>query len=134
METLCARHLLRERTAVMSHATGREIAYKLIASGYPGLPVVNKQMELVGMVTEFDLLKAIKEGTPIDSIAAEKIMSGKPTTAVLDTPANKLIEMMIVNNFSVIPIMGQTRLLGVVSRHEIMDAYTDPDFHQLFKD
>ena len=134
METLCARHLLREKTAVMSHATGRDIAYKLIASGYPGLPVVNKQMELIGIVTEFDLLKAIKEGTPIDSIAAEKIMSGKPTTAVIDTPVNKLIEMMIMNNFSVIPIMGQTRLLGVVSRHEIMDAYTDPDFHQFFQD
>jgi CBS domain-containing protein len=132
METLSARHLLREKTAVMSNATGREIAYKFATTGYPGLPVVNERMELVGVVTEFDLLKAILEGIVMDSIVAEKIMSRNPTTADIDTPAQKLIEMMIGNHFTVIPIVGNSRFVGVVSRHAIMDAYADPDFYRLF--
>ncbi|MDH4232275.1 MAG: CBS domain-containing protein [Nitrospirota bacterium] len=132
METLSSRYLLRRWVAVMSDATGRDIIYKFLASGDPGLPVVNKQMEIVGVVTEYDILGALKDGMSLDGIVAEKIMSKTPITADMDTPAKKLMEMMIENNLTIIPIVDKNRFLGIVNRHEILNAYVDVNFHKFF--
>ncbi len=134
METLSARYLIRGRVAVMSDATGREIIYKFMATGDPGLPVVNEQMEIVGVVTEYDILRALKEGMSLDNIVAEKIMSHTPITADADTPAKKLMEMMLENNLTIIPIIDKNRFLGIVSRYEILNAYADVNFYKYFRD
>jgi CBS domain-containing protein len=63
METMAARHLLGKKVGLDVDSTGREIAYKFLSSGYPGLPVVDVRMEVIGVVTEYDLLGAIKAGT-----------------------------------------------------------------------
>lgn len=134
METLSARYLLRGKVAVMSDATGREIIYKFMATGDPGLPVVNEQMEIVGVVTEYDILSALKEGMALDDIVAEKIMSRTPITADVDTPAKKLMEMMLENNLTIIPIVDKSRFLGIVSRYEILNAYADVNYYKFFGD
>jgi len=133
METLSARYLIRGRVAVMSDTTGREIIYKFMATGDPGLPVVNEQMEIVGVVTEYDILRALKEGMSLDDIVAEKIMSSTPITADADTPAKTLMEMMLENNLTIIPIIDKNRFLGIVSRYEILNAYADVNFYKYFK-
>lgn len=129
-----ARHLLGKKVGLAPDSTGREMAYKFISSGYPGLPVVDGHMEVVGVVTEYDLLGAIKAGTEMDDVAAGLIMSGSPLTADIDTPVMKLIEMMIDNRFTVIPIVSNKRFVGLVSRQEIIEAHVDPFVRRLFKE
>lgn len=118
--------LMHRRVAVRPDATGREIAYGFMSTGLPGLPVINEDMEVIGIVTEFDLLGALREGIKLDEFTAKKIMSKKPITADTETPAEKLIEMMLENNFTVIPIVRDKKLVGVVDRFSIMDAYVEP--------
>jgi CBS domain-containing protein len=134
METMAARHLLGKKVGLDVDSTGREIAYKFLSSGYPGLPVVDVRMEVIGVVTEYDLLGAIKAGTEMDDVVASKIMSGGPMTADIDTPVKKLIDMMIDNNLTVIPIVSSKRFVGVVSRQEIIEAHVDPFVRRLFED
>ena len=134
METMLAQHLLGKRVAIAPDSTGREIAYKLLSSGYPGLPVVNGQSEIVGVVTEYDLLGAVKAGMDMDGIVADKIMSATPVIAESGTPVKKLVDMMIDNHFTVIPIVSNKKFVGVVSRQEIIDAYVDPYVRRLFRE
>ncbi len=48
-------------TAATRKTNGRDLSVKLLSGMYSGLPVVDKGT-VVGVVTEFDLLKSVKEG------------------------------------------------------------------------
>jgi CBS-domain-containing membrane protein len=96
----------------------REVFFKMLATGCPGLPVINDKMELTGVITAFDLLKAIRKGISLDDITVDQIVSNTitvpraypwvsmaPQSADMDTPLETLIDMMINNNYTIIPIV-----------------------------
>ena len=129
-----AKYVMCKKTGLTLNTPGREVVYKLMATGCPGLPVVNDQMEVIGVVTGFDLLRAVKEGREPETITVEKIMSGPPKTADLDTPLETLIDMMTENRSSIIPIVKGKRLVGIVSGLEILDTYVEPHHYRSFEE
>ncbi len=64
-------------TAATRKTNGRDLSVKLLSGMYSGLPVVDKG-KVVGVVTEFDLLNAVKEGKDLQKIFAEDIMTKEP--------------------------------------------------------
>jgi CBS domain-containing protein len=114
------------RTTISPDETGKEIVYRLMTTGFPGLPVVNENKEIMGIVTEFDILGNIREGKNLDEITAGQIMSKEPITTGIETPVEYLIEMMLENNCTIIPIVKDKKLVGVVDRHSIIDAFVEP--------
>lgn len=133
---IIAKHIMfmHRRASVRPSATGREIIYKLISTGLPGLPVINENMEVKGIVTEFDILGNIREGMRLDEITAERIMSKDPRTTDLETPAEKIIEMMLEYNLTMIPITKDKKLMGIVDRASLIEAYAAPDlYHRDFE-
>lgn len=122
-------HIMREKVSVAPDTTAREVSHKIIASGLPGLPVVNDAMEVVGMVTEYHILGALREDLDLDAIPAEQLMIKAPLTADVTTPPNDLIKMLLVNNCcAVIPIVHNNKYVGLISRHTLMDIYTSPHY------
>ena len=126
--------LTPKRASIRLNTTGKEIAFKLMSTGLPGLPVVNENMEINGIVTAFDLLGALREGMDLDEFNAERIMSKEPKTAAIETSAEELIEMMLENNFTMIPIIKDKKLVGIVDRATLMDAYIEPALKQYTKE
>jgi CBS domain-containing protein len=126
--------LTHKRASIRLDTTGKEIAFKLMSTGLPGLPVVNENMEINGIVTAFDLLGALREGMDLDEFNAERIMSKEPKTAGIETSAEELIEMMLENNFTMIPIIKDKKLVGIVDRATLMDAYIEPALKQYIKE
>jgi len=107
----------------------------MMASGCPGIPVVNEQSEVIGIVSMCDILKAAKEkGSEIDKITAEQIMSKTPITADRDTSLDDLAKIMFENNYSVIPIVKGKKLIGIVSAREIIDTYVEPHLYSTFEE
>ena len=130
-----AKYVMCKRTAVLKNTTGREVVYKMMASGCPGIPVVNEESEVVGIVSMCDILKAAKENGPeIEKITAEQIMSKAPITADRDTSLDDLAKMMFENNYSVIPIVKGKKLVGIVSAREIIDTYVEPHLYSTFEE
>ena len=107
---------------------GRDIANKLLSSRLTGIPVVNdkESRQVIGVITEMNLLGIFREGMNPQDFTAEKIMSGVPKTADISTPAEELIDIMVENNFTMIPITKNSRLVGVVDRCSMMDFYMSP--------
>jgi len=107
---------------------GRDIANKLLSSRLTGIPVVSDKdsRKVIGVITEMNLLGIFREGMDPEDFTAEKIMSGVPKTADIDTPAEELIDIMVENNFTMIPITKNSRLVGVVDRCSMMDFYMSP--------
>jgi CBS domain-containing protein len=126
---LRAKQIMSERISVGPDTTVKEAARKMMAYGQPGLPVVNDNMEVVGVITEYNVLGAIREGMKLNTIPASRIMTTEPTTADIDTSSEDLIQMMLMNNFTFIPIVNKNKYVGMVSRHSIMDACVSPDYN-----
>jgi CBS domain-containing protein len=130
-----AKYIMCERTAVKDDMSGKEVVFKLMATGCPGLPVINDQQEVVGVVTMCDILKAAKEqGAGMNAVTAEKVMSKVPVLADPETPVEELSKMMVENNYSVIPIVKGKKLLGIVSGREIVDTYVEPHLYASFEE
>jgi CBS domain-containing protein len=130
-----AKYIMCKRTAVLKNTSGREVVYKMMASGCPGIPVVNEQSEVIGIVSMCDILKAAKErGSEIDKITAEQLMSTTPITADRDASLDDLAKMMVENNYSAIPIVKGKKLVGIVSAREIVDTYVEPHLYSAFEE
>jgi acetoin utilization protein AcuB len=111
------------------------VVFKLMATGCPGLPVVNEGSEVVGVVTMCDILRAAKQnGAAMNDVTAEQVMSAVAVTADPDTSVEELSKMMVENNHSVVPIVKGKKLLGVVSGREIVDTYVEPHLYSMFEE
>ncbi len=128
-----AKYIMCKKAAVNKALSGREIVYKMMGTGCPGLPVVDEKTEVIGVVNMCDILKATHEkGAAMNDITAEQLMSKVPVTAGPDTSVEDLSKMMIENNYSFIPIVKGKKLLGIISGREIVETYVEPHLYSSF--
>jgi CBS domain-containing protein len=128
-----AKYVMCKKSAVTKETRGRDVVFKLMATGCPGLPVVDEQSEVVGIVTMCDMLAASKDkGDAINELTAEQVMSKVPVTAGPDASLEELSRLMVEHNYSVIPIVKGKKLLGVVGGREIVDTYVEPHLYSVF--
>ncbi len=128
---LHAKDLMRKKVAIGTDATLKEAAHKMISTGLPGLPVLNDRMEVVGVVTEFNVLGAIREGMDLEKTSTARIMTPEPVTADINASCHDLIQLMLLNNYTVIPILSNGKYAGAVSRFSVMDAYLSPRYSSI---
>jgi CBS domain-containing protein len=63
--------------AAREGTTAREISVRLLIGNFNGLPVIDSNIKLVGIVTAVDILRAIRQGKNLDSLRAIDIMIQK---------------------------------------------------------
>jgi predicted transcriptional regulator len=74
--------------AARASTTAREIGTKLLIGNFNGLPVVDNNIKLIGIVTAVDIFQAIRQGKNLDSLTAIDIMTQNPVTVNQDTDIN----------------------------------------------
>ncbi|UJS16191.1 MAG: CBS domain-containing protein [Candidatus Jettenia sp.] len=121
-------------TAAKKKTIGRDLAIKLLSGMYSGLPVVDDNGKVIGVVSEFDLLKVIKNGKALEQVTAEEIMSKNPICVSENTPVDEIIDLMTKHNIIRIPIIRNDVLVGVVSRCDILSSIVEPEFVTVFAD
>ncbi len=115
-------------TAAKKKTIGRDLAVKLLSGMYSGLPVVDDNGKVIGVVSEFDLLKAIHSGKALEQVKAEDIMSKNPICVSENTSVEEIIELMIKNNVIRVPVVRNGNLVGVISRCDILSSVVEPEF------
>lgn len=121
-------------TAAKKKTIGRDLAVKLLSGMYSGLPVVDDNGKVIGVVSEFDLLKVIRNGKALEQVAAEEIMSKNPICVSENTPIEEVIDLMTKHNIIRIPVIRNDVLVGVVSRCDILSSIVEPEFVTVFAD
>ena len=119
--------LMQRKAAVKPDATLREVAHKMMYTGLPEISVVNNDKEILGVITEIDFIRAIKDGMNADEIMADKIMTRDPLTADVENSIDDVMDWMINNNFKMIPVLKNNKIVGVLSRDAIIEAYLESD-------
>lgn len=121
-----------------------ETARKMADAGISGVPVVDAEGKVVGVISEKDFLAhmgAPKTGAfmqviadclagggcvamPIRRKTAADIMTAPARTAPPDTPVSDLSKQMAEQNINRIPIVETSgRLMGIISRGDLIQSY-----------
>ncbi len=110
-----------------------------------GLPVVNDEGRLVGIITQSDLVtqqkrmplpsiftlldgfislgstdKLEREMQKIAALTVAQAMTPDPVTVGPDTPLEELATLMVEHKFHTLPVVEGTRLTGVVGKEDIL--------------
>jgi CBS domain-containing protein len=129
---------------VQPSASVKEVAKLLLEQGISAVPVVDDQGKLVGVVSEGDLLHRPEIGserrrswwllglTDEETLAAEYVkahahkvadaMTQKVITAAPDASLHELATLMEANAIKRVPIVEDGRLVGIVSRANLVRA------------
>ena len=122
-----------------------KIAYLMSEYAISGLPVVNKDRQVVGVITEMDMIvrnarfKMPTYFVILDSIiylerpkhfqdrlrhvlgaTAKEIMSKPPATISPDSTIEELASLMVDRRMNPIPVVENDKLVGIVSRTDII--------------
>ncbi|HYB91684.1 MAG TPA: CBS domain-containing protein [Candidatus Binataceae bacterium] len=121
--------MVRPVVTATKRASARDLGLQVLNGFYSGIPIADDNGRVIGMVTEFDLLKAASEGKDLLKTTAAEIMSrDEVITAEVDTPVADLLKTMVERNIIRVPIMDKGEIVGVVARCDVLKAMIEPEF------
>jgi CBS domain-containing protein len=97
----------------------REAIEILVEKEISGLPVIDDEKKLVGLITEKDLLKLIFTGE-IDLGIVADYMTREVVALDEETDLLDVCEYLMDKNFKRIPILKNGILVGIISRRDMI--------------
>jgi len=120
-----ARDLMQTRIVAVTRQYGARDVSILIQSGiFSGVPVIDPGNHLVGIVTEFDILNALLAKKDLLTLKAEDIMTRDPVTVEETTTAEDIVKRMLEYQIIRIPVVREGRLVGIISRTDLLNHLT----------
>jgi len=83
-----------------------------------GMPVVDGDNRLVGMLTEYDLLRAIRDFKLKGSV--QEFMSSDIITAEESDSLTDLADLILTKRVRRVPILRDGRVVGIISRRDLV--------------
>ena len=130
--------------SVSAAASIVEAAKLMLQHHISGLPVLNAEQRIVGIVTEGDFLRRAETGTPrqrprwLDFVLGpgrladeyvrtfgrkiEEIMTPDPLCISEDTPLEDVVRIMERHRIKRLPVVKEDRVVGIVSRANLVQA------------
>jgi len=91
----------------------------LIEHRISGLPVVDAQQRLLGMLTEKDMLRVLYE-EPGHVRTVSDLMTRELRTFQTDDPLEIVADCLMANHFRRVPVLSGDKLVGLISRADLM--------------
>ncbi len=85
-----------------------------------GTTAVLENNKIVGVITDGDLRRMLKDNSDISKLAAKDIMSKSPKTIQVDAMAIEALETMESNNITQILVEENSNYVGVVHLHDLL--------------
>ena len=114
--------------AVSKMTTARDVAIQMFLGGFSGMPVAEDDGTILGIVTEFDVIKAIRNGKKIETTVVEEIMTKEVISVDVGTPLPEVLDVLETAHIMRVPVTENGKLVGVIARPDILKAYVEPNF------
>jgi predicted transcriptional regulator len=105
--------MTHETITIAPDASVREAARRLSGYNISGMPVVDGAGRMVGIITQADLIS--KEGKTVADLMTQRVVS-----VAEDTTVDEAARILTVNRFKRVPVVRDGRLVGIVSRADIV--------------
>jgi CBS domain-containing protein len=113
--------MTRQVCTISPGASVREAARIMTERHISGLPVVDERGDIIGMCTEADVIS--KQGELVQDIMTTEIIS-----VTEDTPVGDIAQLLNHRKIKRVPVLTNGRLVGVVSRADIVAAVASGQF------
>lgn len=137
--------MTKDVVSVRPETSLREAASLLAERRISGMPVVNDQNEVIGVLSEADIL--VKAGGSVsrnrllgwllesdvgieEKIRAETVaeaMSAPAVTIAPHRPVHEAAKMMVTENVNRLPVIEDGKLSGILTRADVVRAFTRSD-------
>jgi CBS domain-containing protein len=109
--------------------TKGDVLASLMIEGFGGVPIVDGNQRLVGIVTEFDLLSVLDSGKRLSDISAGQIMTHEMISVTSHTDIRTLIYVLQTNHVIRVPVIDNKdgKLIGIVARRDILLGYVSSE-------
>lgn len=114
--------------ATTPRASVRDIAAQLVSNEISGMPVAEPNGNVVGIITEADIIRAITEGKKLETLIAQDIMSTDPVCVGMETPLEGLTKILKEYHIMRVPVTEKGKLVGIISRRDVIKAVLEPEF------
>lgn len=107
-------------TCAIEHASMKEVMDQLVAYHFHGLPIVDDSKNIVGMITDKDIMRAVYQGKEPSGTLVRSIMSTSIITAEPESTVYSLVKSMVENEITRVPICQGKQVLGIVCQSDII--------------
>jgi CBS domain-containing protein len=117
LKTVFVRDIMNsEKATVTADLTIAELARKLIDLRLTGLPVVDANGALTGMVSEYDVIS--RKGNTVNDIMSRGLIS-----VTEDTSVEQVASLMGLHGIRRVPVVRDGQLVGTVSRADLLRLF-----------
>lgn len=106
-------------------STVRDAVDKMDVYQFPGLVVVDGDRVPIAVLTEGDLCRAVGTRDSLTSMSGEPALvyaTKEPTVAPADTDIGDAFHRMLSSGLTLLPVVEDGRLMGIVLRVDLMQA------------
>jgi predicted transcriptional regulator len=104
----------------------REVTGILAAQRVSGLPVVDRDGNLVGVISEADIIQT-ERGEPSEARTAAEAMSAPALTIEPWRPLTEAARVMLREQVNRLPVVSDGELVGIVTRADLVRAFVRSD-------
>ncbi len=107
----------------------------LLNNNISGAPVIDRNKKLIGILSEKDCLEVFAESSQTDIALPSAISLGRGTveqfmtksisTIKADDDLYSVVDIFLKNNFRRLPVLQDEKLVGQISRRDILKAIKD---------
>jgi CBS domain-containing protein len=103
------------------NTNAEQISSRLLAGEFNGVPVVDDNGAVIGIVTALDILRAIQGGKKLNTMLARDIMTPNPSVVKKDISIEEVIRVLVEKEIVLVPVVeDNNKLIGVVARLDIL--------------
>ena len=117
---LCAKDIMTSNVVTVgANSTVKEAIEILLEEKISGLPVVDDNGRLIGIVTEFALLAIAYD----EEVRQEKVLKHMTTELITvepEDPIRTVADMCIMHRVRRVPVVKHGRLVGLIARRDVL--------------
>ena len=111
-------HVITTGTDTSAH----QVALQLVIGRFSGIPVTEGNRSLIGIVTEFDLIRGLREGKDLEETVVHDLMTKKVIDVDAEASIEDVMEILEENRIIRVPVTSGGALVGIVSRGDVLKA------------
>lgn len=101
-----------------------EAVHTLVTRRLSGAPVIDKQGNLVGMLSDIDCIQVALQAAYHGGFGGQvsEFMTAQVLTVDVEASVLDVAELIVTRKLRRMPVVEQTRLVGQISRHDVLRA------------
>ncbi|OSZ81368.1 D-arabinose 5-phosphate isomerase [Chitinophagaceae bacterium IBVUCB2] len=109
-----------EKPKVLSGQSLKEVIVEMTAKRLGITAVINKDNDLLGIITDGDLRRMLEKNTAIDKIIADDIMTKNPQSIGPDEMAVDALDLLRKKGISQLAVIESGKYLGIIHLHDLI--------------